>query len=71
MKQKNKQEKVKLAYDGKRATVYHVDIPLGKFLVMYYADDDEYEVYWRSGIISVASHTEEYARALSAVDEKI
>ena len=71
MKQKNKKEEVEIAYDGKRAIVYHVDIALGKFLVMYYTDDDEFEVYWRNGLISVAAYTEEYAQALSAVDEKI
>ena len=71
MKQKNKKEAVAIVYDGKKAIVYHVDIALGKFLVMYYTDDDEFEVYWRNGLISVAAHTEEYAHALSAIDEKI
>ena len=68
MKQKKKQSKVKPTHTGKKAAVYNVDIELGKFLVIYYVELDEHEVYWRNDTIMVAAHTNEYAKAIETVD---
>ena len=65
--------KIEQVHSGNRAVVYHVDIELGKFLVIGYVDDDdeieEYEVYWRNGLKPLLSHHEEFIAAIEAVEE--
>lgn len=66
-------EKVEQVHSGERAVVYHVDIQSGKFLVIGYTDADdnieEYEVYWRNGLVAVPSYREEYAAAVEIVKD--
>jgi hypothetical protein len=69
MKQKNKKSEVSLIHSGNKAAVYDVNIAAGKFLVIYYTVLDECEVYWKNGTVSVGAHTDEYRKAVHAVDE--
>jgi hypothetical protein len=69
MKQKKKKSEVTLAHTGDKSVVYDVDIDAGKFLVIYYTALDECEVYWKNGTVSLAAHTEEYRKAVQAVDK--
>ena len=70
MKQTKKTSKTTAVHTGEKAVVYHIDIEAGKFLVIYYIDLDDCEVYWRNDIALVAAHTEEYSKALAAADKK-
>jgi hypothetical protein len=70
MKHKKKKPSVKTIHTGEKAVAHHVDLSLGKFLVIEYVEFDEFEVYWRNDIVMVAKHTEEYNLAFEAVLEK-
>jgi hypothetical protein len=68
-------QKVKQIHDSDNVMVYEVDKKSGKFLVMYYPDEknpfspSNCEVYWRSGIVEIASYKSEWEDAVEAAED--
>jgi hypothetical protein len=68
-------QKVKQIHDSDNVMVYEVDRSSGKFIVLYYPDEENpfsmsnCEVYWRSGIVEIAYHKPEWGEAVEAAED--